>query len=110
MSMGQEHLDDTAYERYNSPSEQSVKKKSVFTRGYKECREKLSKNSTFSRSCFNCEHYYQASGDKEEVCQNESVLSYDMVVTDNQIYCVKWQPLSSKDDSMFTKKGRSRLD
>ena len=55
----------------------SKKSKPIFSRGYKECRDRLANNSTFSRSCFNCAYYYQASGDKEEVCQRSDVLEYD---------------------------------
>lgn len=82
---------------------------SVFSRGYKECRDRLSKNSTFTRSCFNCDYYYQASGDKEEVCQNVEVLEYDMVVTSNNISCLKWKH-ENKKNSLFKKRGRALLD
>jgi len=83
----------------------------MFTRGYDECRERLSRNSRYSRSCFNCAYYYQDFGDKEEVCQNTDVLQYDMVVEGNNLYCLKWQPSSNKtkEQRMF-KTGRSRLD
>lgn len=86
--------------------------KSIFTRGYKESRERLSKNSFYSRSCFNCVYYYQSSGDKEEICQNQEVLEYDMIVDGNNIYCLKWQPCSNKTEqqSLFKKNGRSKLD
>lgn len=89
------------------------KKKPVFTRGYQESRERLAKNSYYSRSCFNCADYFQASGDKEEVCQNPNVLQYDMVVTDNNVYCLQWRPSSTnktEQQSLFKKSGRSRLD
>ena len=87
-----------------------MNKKPIFSRGYKECRDKLSKNSKYTRSCFNCHYYFQASGDKEEVCQNTNVLEYDMVVSDNSIYCLRWKPSSSNKDSMFKKNGRALLD
>lgn len=88
------------------------KKKPVFTRGYQVSRERLAKNPYYTRSCFNCAYYYQASGDKEEVCQNQDVLEFDMVVTDNNVYCVKWTPHITKTEqqSMFKKHGRSQLD
>ena len=89
------------------------KKKSMFTRGYSESRERLAKNPYYSRSCFNCAYYYQASGDKEEVCQNPDVLEFDMVVEANNIYCLKWKPNSSnktEQQSMFKKRGRALLD
>lgn len=87
-------------------------KKPKFTRGYKESRERLAKNSYYTRSCFNCEHYYQASGDKEEICQNPDVLEYDMIYTDTNIYCLKWSANFNKtsQQSLFKKSGRSRLD
>ena len=87
-----------------------MNKKSIFSRGYKESRDRLAKNSQYTRSCFNCHYYYQASGDKEEVCQNTNVLQYDMVVSENNVYCLKWKPSSSNKDSMFKKNGRARLD
>lgn len=89
------------------------KKKPMFTRGYKESRERLAKNPYYTRSCFNCAYYYQASGDKEEMCQNPNVLEFDMVVTDSNVYCVKWMqntPNKTEQQSLFKKSGRSRLD
>ena len=86
-------------------------KRPLFTRGYKESRERLSKNPYYSRSCFNCAFYYQASGDKEEVCQNNGVLEYDMIVDGNNVYCLKWEQCSkSNKETLFKKNGRSRLD
>ena len=82
----------------------------IFSRGYQVSRERLAKNPYYTRSCFNCQYFYQASGDKEEVCQNNSVLEYDMVVTTNNVYCVKWMPCSPKNKTMFKKTGRERLD
>lgn len=88
------------------------KNRPIFTRGYQESRERLLKNPYYSRSCFNCAYYFQASGDKEEVCQNQEVLQYDMVVTDNNVCCVKWRPSSSvkSEQSLFRRNGRSILD
>ena len=37
------------------------------------------------------------------------VLEYDMVVNNNQIYCLKWEQCKPKE-TMFNKVGRSRLD
>lgn len=89
------------------------KKKSLFTRGYNESRQRLAKNSYFTRSCFNCAYYEQAVGDKEEMCQNTSVLQYDMVVEENNVYCLKWTPssvASTEKQDIFKKVGRARLD
>lgn len=86
-------------------------RKKMFSRGYEESRERLSKNSYYSRSCFNCEFYYQGSGDKEETCQNDEVLQYDMIVDGNNIYCLRWVQNSSKKNTVFKKKrGRELLD
>lgn len=85
-------------------------KSSLFTRGYKECRDRLEKNSHFTRSCFNCVYYYQASGDKDECCQNNSVIQYDMVITGNNIYCIHWCPHKDNKDNLFKKSGRALLD
>lgn len=91
----------------------STPKKSMFSRGYQVSRERLAKNPFYTRSCFNCDCYYQASGDKEEMCQNPDVLKYDMVVTENNVYCLKWRPSSTnktEQQSLFRRSGRSRLD
>ena len=93
--------------------ESPKKKKPIFTRGYQESRDRLSKNPYYTRSCFNCGYYYQASGDKSEMCQNPDVIQFDMVITDNNIYCVKWIPISlnkTEQKSLFKKSGRSQLD
>ena len=92
------------------PSKRKRQNKPMFTRGYQESRSKLAKNSQYSRSCFNCQHYFQASGDKAEMCQNPNVLEYDMVTTDTSVYCLKWEQNSTNKDSMFKKSGRARLD
>jgi hypothetical protein len=82
----------------------------LFNRGYAELNQKLERGSKYTMSCFNCEYYYQASGDQEEVCQNTGVLKYDMMVTENSIYCSKWK-FCKKDipkqsvKSIFKKKG-----
>ena len=102
------------YEDYvPEPNKKKPKKKPIFTRGYNESRERLAKNSYYTRSCFNCDYYFQASGDKEEVCQNPNVLQFDMVVTDNNVYCIHWMPSTSnktEQQLLFKKSGRSRLD
>ena len=63
----------------------------TFIRGYEEVRQRVEKGSKYTMSCYNCEYYYQAVGDKTEVCQNPEVLKYDMVVTETSIYCTKWK-------------------
>ena len=84
----------------------------MFSRGFEPTREKVNKGSRYIRSCFNCEHYYEAVGDKEEVCQNPDVLQYDMIVSDTVIYCTQWSPLSITKSSPFKvhqKTGRSAI-
>lgn len=92
-------------------SKKSNTKRPIFTRGYKECREKINNSAHFTMSCFNCAYYYQAKGDSDEVCQNTSVLKYDMVVEKNRVYCLKWKLSSSKTEqqTMF-KKSRAKLE
>lgn len=87
-------------------------KRPMFTRGYKESRDRLSNNPYYTRSCFNCAYYYQASGDKEEVCQNDNVLKYDMVVNGNNVYCLKWKQstINQTEQKAVFRRGRPKLD
>lgn len=63
-----------------------------FTRGYKEVKEKINKNVRFNRSCDNCDFFYMSKDDEEEVCQNLSVLPYDVSVDENgRTYCSYWK-------------------
>lgn len=106
-------IDQSLDESNTYPQRKKRNRKPLFTRGYQESRQRLNKNPYYTRSCFNCADYYQASGDKEEVCQNPDVLQYDMVVSDNNVYCLKWRPSSSvktEQQSLFRKNGRSKLD
>lgn len=84
---------------------------SLFSKGYSEIRQRMIKSCGYTMSCFNCKYYYQAVGDKEETCQNNSVLEYDMIVDGHRVYCTHWE-MCSKDDenTLFKKNGRSRLD
>ena len=86
--------------------EEKPTKASLFTRGYDPVRQKVSKGSRFTMSCYNCEYFYQAVGDKEEVCQNPDVLKYDMVITDTSIYCNRWEMTKRKQSakSIFKKR------
>lgn len=74
-----------------------------FSRGYKEVRERVSKGSKFTMSCYNCEYFYQDYSDKEEVCQNPNVLKYDMVITATNIYCNHWKMNKRKGSTTFKK-------
>lgn len=81
-----------------------------FTRGYDDQRERMKKNSTFTRSCFNCEFYGQCEGDTEEVCQNPNVLKYDMVSDGNNIYCLYWKQCNTGSEEKIRKTGRDRFE
>lgn len=82
------------------------KKPKKYSRGYEEVtRRILSKPSKFNMSCFNCQFFYQGVGDETEVCQNPSVLKYDMIITDNNIYCRFWKLIkkTNKNKGLFKK-------
>lgn len=69
-----------------------------FGRGYAELNTRLEKRSRFTMSCYNCDYFYQTAEDEEEVCQNPNVLQYDMVVSENNIYCNLWTNCKDKQD------------
>lgn len=73
-----------------------MSKLNLTRRGFSEVREKVNKSNKFIRSCYNCEFYYQAPGDKDECCQNQNVTKYDLVVTENNICCSYWKPVQIK--------------
>ena len=86
--------------KLKKPSQPEPTTKSpIFNRGFREVRQRVEKGSKYTMSCFNCEHYYQAVGDKTEVCQNPEVLKYDMVVTETSIYCTKWELVKRANNS-----------
>lgn len=62
-------------------------------RGFSDVHEKMSKSSKFIRSCYNCDSYFQAPGDKDECCQNPNVTQYDVAITENNICCSYWKPV-----------------
>lgn len=86
--------------------EKKVSKSSLFSRGFNDVRSRVERGSRFTMSCYNCEYFYQASGDKEEVCQNPDVLKYDMVITESSIYCNHWELVKREQSvrGMFKKK------
>lgn len=71
-----------------------------FNRGYAELNNRLEKRSRFTMSCYNCDYFYQTKEDDEEVCQNPNVLQYDMVVSENNVYCNQWTNCKDKDDQL----------
>lgn len=75
------------------------KKPDIFVRGYAPSRRLVERNGRFNRSCYNCDYYYKAPGDDEEVCQNEQVLSYDMYVSENNVVCSMWRQSSRRTDA-----------
>ena len=80
----------------------------LFSKGYSEVRRRVEKGSRFTMSCYNCDYYYQAVGDQEEVCQNPDVLKYDMVITETSIYCNRWKMCRRTQSvkGMFKKGGK----
>lgn len=68
----------------------------LFNRGYSELNDRLEKRSRYTMSCFNCDYFYQTAEDEEEVCQNPTVLKYDMVVSENNVYCNQWTNCKDK--------------
>ena len=68
-------------------------KSKLTRRGYSEVHEKMTKSGKYMKSCYNCEYYYQAPGDKDECCQNSNVTQYDVVVTENNVCCSFWKPV-----------------
>lgn len=69
-----------------------------FKRGYSEVRKKMKSGSKYVVSCNNCKHFSQEEGDDEELCQNNAVTEYDMVVDGNRVYCILWENLRAKGD------------
>lgn len=70
----------------------SKKEKPLFTRGYSELTNTLKKKAKWIRHCNNCHFFYKDKGDTEELCQNESVLPYDVVIEGTTIFCHYWRP------------------
>ena len=66
------------------------KERPLYTRGYDELSEKISKGAKFLSDCRNCEYFYLDTTEGEELCQHPSVLQYDIVVDDNRIFCAYW--------------------
>ena len=60
-------------------------------RGFAPLRENLQKKAKYVRHCNSCKHYYQTEEDDEEMCQNNHVLSYDVVMDGANIYCCYWE-------------------
>lgn len=65
----------------------------MFDRGYKEVRATVNEHSKYVRTCENCKYFYQAIGDNDEVCQNDKVLQFDVIVDENRVYCHYWKSL-----------------
>jgi hypothetical protein len=60
-------------------------------KGFEAVREKIKDNTKYTRNCLNCRFYYKDVGDDEELCQNDDVLSYDIVVEEGRVYCYHWK-------------------
>lgn len=66
-----------------------------FERGYSKFRDKS--HSRYVMSCYNCDYFYQAVGDSEDLCQNPEVLPYDIINTETSIYCLRWKAISGNN-------------
>ena len=73
-----------------------------FPRGYEVFRKSYSNLRTRASlaNCFSCDFFYQAEGDICELCQNPSVLKYDMVVDKNRVFCSYWRGVWERDKFM----------
>jgi hypothetical protein len=84
--------------------------KITFERGYGAVEGKLKKSAKYISSCDNCDFFYQAVGDDEEMCQNPAVLKYDLIITEERVYCTHWAPVTHKSvvagGGMFMKGGK----
>lgn len=78
-------------------AKQKNKERPLFTRGYKELAEVQKQKSKFIRHCNSCLFYYADKGEKEEYCQNEHVLPYDVVQDGSNISCHYWKPSTAKE-------------
>ena len=68
----------------------------MFGRGYDEVKEKAKSGSKYVMSCNNC-HYLYDDENKEEVCHNPDVLSFDIICDDSgRVYCHHWKTVSKK--------------
>lgn len=76
-----------------------------FEKGYSFSRKKAKKGIKYIRSCFNCDYFYKAIGDSDEMCQNPNVLEYDLVVDNNNIYCTYWCLVRENDNTTFSRIG-----
>lgn len=83
----------------SKPREELKENNKPFVRGFAPCRRVVERGSRYTRSCYNCDYYYKEFGDDEEVCQNPQVLSYDMIVTENNICCGQWKLSARKTDA-----------
>lgn len=76
------------------------KKPAKFRRGYDVFHKPYSnpRSRASLACCFSCDFFYQAEGDLCELCQNGSVLKYDMVVNGNRVFCSYWKGVWEDDD------------
>lgn len=63
----------------------------MFEKGYRVAKEVAQNSPKYFRTCFNCQYFFKTDKDSEEVCQNDKVLRYDMIMTDTAIYCNRWK-------------------
>jgi hypothetical protein len=70
----------------------------MFGQGYGEIKERIEKNPQYTRMCFNCNYLVESPEDPTvEICSNNNVLEFDMVVDDGgRIYCHYWKPVRKR--------------
>ena len=78
--------------KFRDKKEKEERKRNVFNKGYAPVEEKIIKSPRFYTSCYNCYYFYMGKYDEEEVCHNDEVLEFDMVITASNICCSKWCP------------------
>lgn len=76
------------------------KTKPIFTRGFTDVRKRIKKSARYTSSCDNCTFYEWDEELKEEACQNENVLEYDICIDleSNRVYCNYWRPESDENN------------
>nr|DAE21505.1 MAG TPA: hypothetical protein [Myoviridae sp. ctgXL3] len=80
--------------------------KHEFNIGYDAIIDRLEKSSQYLMSCYNCRYFQKCKGDTEEVCQNEDVLEYDMMINGNNICCLRWKPPERANKKRYKLLGR----
>ena len=79
------------------------------SRGYEAVREKEKGYPKAYMNCLACNHYYSVKPEGEEVCNNNGVSEFDLVLKDTTIFCLYWEVVSSQEKKKYDKvEGRRR--